>query len=163
VRSVEVCQPANFNGGGQIVISGHKGAVARAVELCKKRGAQRVVELPVSAPFHCPLMEPAAERVKVALTRIEIGSLAVPVVANVDAAPNRDRGRVVDLLVRQVTAPVQWEQSIERLATEGVTRAFEVGPGAVLRGLVRRIAKDIGKEIEVHCVGEPRDVREVRL
>jgi [acyl-carrier-protein] S-malonyltransferase len=158
-RQGEVLSPANFNGAGQIVISGHAGAVDRAVASAKERGAQRAVRLQVSAPFHCALMQPAADRLRAALAGVAIAPLSAPVVANVDAQPNQDRGRVADLLIAQVTAPVRWEESVTRLAADGVTRAIEVGAGSVLRGLVKRIAK----EIQVTSVGEPHEVKGVEV
>jgi [acyl-carrier-protein] S-malonyltransferase len=155
----EVLSPANFNGANQIVISGHKAAVERAVAAAKGRGASRAVLLQVSAPFHCALMQPAADRLRDALAGVTIGPMRAPVVANVDAAPNQDPGRVADLLVAQVTAPVRWEESVQHLAGRGVTRAIEVGAGSVLRGLVKRIAK----QIEVASVGEPHEVKGVEV
>jgi len=151
----QVCQPANFNGAGQIVISGHAGAVERAMAGAKAKKALKVLPLHVSAPFHCALMQPAAEQVREALWSVEIKPLVVPVVANVDAQPNHDPRRVKDLLVAQVTAPVRWEESMERLAADGVSRAIELGAGSVLRGLAKRIVKDMA----VVSVGEPADVR----
>jgi [acyl-carrier-protein] S-malonyltransferase len=150
----EVVTPANLNGGGQVVIAGHKGAVERACAAAKARGARRAVPLAVSAPFHSPLMKPAAERLAAELARVSFRSPTVPVVTNVEAAPNPDGERVRDLLVRQVTAPVRWEESVERLAALGVTFAVEVGAGNVLGGLVRRIAPGI----EVHGAGLPADI-----
>ncbi len=150
----QVVSPANMNGAGQIVISGHAAAVERAVALAKEKGARRAVILQVSAPFHCALMAPAADRLKEALAPIEVGPLAVPVVANVTAEANSDSSRVKDLLVEQVTSPVRWEQSVRALADMGVTRALELGSGSVLRGLVKRVAK----EIDVTTVGEPHEV-----
>lgn len=152
----EVCAPANMNGANQIVISGHTGAVERAVALAKAKKA-RAMLLQVSAPFHCALQAPAAERLAAALADIAIGELTVPVVANVDAEPNRDAKRVKELLIRQVTAPVRWEESVHRLAALGVTKAYELGSGSVLRGLIRRISKDI----EVTTIGEPHEVKAI--
>jgi [acyl-carrier-protein] S-malonyltransferase len=153
----QVCSPANFNGAGQVVISGHAQAVERAMAAARARGAARAVALQVSAPFHCALMQPAAERVREALGQVTIHQLLAPVVANVDAHPNDDAGRIPDLLVRQVTAPVRWEESVERMAALGVSRALELGAGSVLRGLVKRISK----EIAVTSVGEPAEVKAV--
>ncbi len=115
----EVVSPANLNGGGQVVIAGHKAAVERACAAAKARGAKRAMPLAVSAPFHCALMQPAADRLAAELGRIEIAAPEVPVVTNVDAAPNQDPARVRDLLTRQVTAPVRWEESVECLAVDG--------------------------------------------
>jgi [acyl-carrier-protein] S-malonyltransferase len=139
----EVVSPANLNGGGQVVIAGHKAAVERACVAAKARGAKRAMPLAVSAPFHCSLMQPAADRLAGELARVEIAAPELPVVTNVEATPNQDPARVRDLLTRQVTAPVRWEESVERLASMGVTRAIEVGAGNVLAGLVRRIAPAI--------------------
>lgn len=139
----DACQAANFNGAGQVVIAGHKGAVERAMKLAKDKGAKLVKALPVSAPFHSALMAPAAERLEAELARVEIGPMKVPVVANVTAEPNRDAAQVRSLLVRQVTGSVRWEETVLTLARMGVTEAYEVGAGNVLRGLVKRIAPSI--------------------
>ena len=136
----ESCQPANFNGAGQVVVAGHKAAVERAMALAKQKGAKLVKALPVSAPFHSALMAPAAERLRVELERVKISPLQLPVVANVTAEPNSDAARVKELLHRQVTGSVRWEESVQKLAALGVDEAYEVGPGAVLAGLVKRIA-----------------------
>jgi [acyl-carrier-protein] S-malonyltransferase len=136
----DACQPANFNGAGQVVVAGHKGAVERAMALAKQKGAKLVKALSVSAPFHSALMAPAAEKLRVELERVKVAPLAVPVVANVTAEPNDDPARVKDLLYRQVTGSVRWEESVQKLASLGVDEAFEVGPGNVLAGLVKRIA-----------------------
>jgi [acyl-carrier-protein] S-malonyltransferase len=147
-------EPANLNGGGQIVISGHAEAIDRAIPEAKAAGAKRAVRLQVSAPFHCSLMKPAADRLAEALAAITLAAPAVPVVANVTAEPNQDPARIKDLLVQQVTAPVRWEESVQAIAKLGVTRAYELGSGAVLKGLVKRIADSI----EVTTIGEPHEV-----
>ena len=151
VAGGEVVSPANLNGGGQVVIAGHKAAVDRACVALKAKGAKRAVPLAVSAPFHCALMQPAAERLSVELARVELATPEVPVITNVEAAPNRDASRIPELLARQVTAPVRWEESVQRLASLGVRRALEVGAGNVLAGLVKRISP----EIEVLAAGDP--------
>ncbi|XXU02946.1 ACP S-malonyltransferase [Sorangium sp. So ce834] len=138
----EVVAPANYNGPGQIVIAGHSPAVARAREMAAARGG-KAVALKVSAPFHCALMRPAAERLRPELERTQLRPLAFPVIANVDAAPNADPERVPSLLLRQVDGTVQWMRTIERMAEDGVTHALEIGPGKVLAGLVKRITKQI--------------------
>lgn len=138
----EVVAPANFNSPGQIVIAGHAGAVGRAIEIAKGRGFRKAMLLPVSAPFHCSLMSPAGVRLGEALDAIPISPMETPVVTNVEAAPNSDKDRVKDLLVRQVSAPVLWEASVMRMVEEGVGRFIEIGPGKVLSGLVKRISKD---------------------
>jgi [acyl-carrier-protein] S-malonyltransferase len=138
----EVVSPANFNAPGQIVIAGHAAAVARAIALANARGG-KAIPLKVSAPFHCALMRPAADRLAPLLGDVPMRPLAFPVVANVDAAPNADPSRVRELLVRQIDGPVRWMESVERMAAEGVTHALELGPGKVLAGLVKRIAKSI--------------------
>ncbi|MDB4966596.1 MAG: S-malonyltransferase [Myxococcales bacterium] len=137
------CQPANYNGGGQVVIAGHKSAVDRAMALAKQKGAKMVKALTVSAPFHSSLMAPAAEKLQAELERVKISPLKIPVVANVTAEPNDDAGRVKELLYRQVTGSVRWEETVQRLAAHGVDEAFEVGPGNVLQGLLKRIAPGI--------------------
>ncbi len=139
----EIVSAANFNGAGQVVIAGHKAAVDRACVAAKSRGAKRAMPLSVSAPFHCALMQPAADRLAVALAGVSFAPLAVPVVTNVEAAKNQDASRVRELLTRQVTAPVRWEESVEAIAAMGVTEAIEVGVGRVLAGLVKRIAPSI--------------------
>lgn len=137
----QVVSPANYNSAGQVVIAGHTEAVARAVELAKEKGAKRAMLLPVSAPFHCSLMAPAGERLVEVLTDISMNEMALPVVTNVEAAPNQDASRVCDLLARQVCAPVRWQETITCMVNLGVTRYIEVGPGKVLSGLVKRMAK----------------------
>jgi len=135
-------QVANLNAPGQTVIAGSSVAVKRAIELAKAKGAKRVVPLPVSAPFHSALMAPAAMRLEAVLRAIPIRDLRVPLVTNVDADVLVDRTKVVDVLVRQVTSPVRWEEGIARLAKEGTDTFVEVGPGKVLSGLIRRIVSD---------------------
>ncbi|MFI5289205.1 MAG: ACP S-malonyltransferase, partial [Polyangia bacterium] len=139
-------QPANFNGAGQVVVAGHKGAVERAMTLAKQKGAKLVKALPVSAPFHSALMAPAAEKLAAALEKIALSPLRIPVVANVTAEPNRDASQVKDLLIRQVTGSVRWEETMKGLEKAGVDRAFEVGPGSVLAGLLKRSAPGIKME-----------------
>lgn len=139
----EVVSPANFNSPGQIVIAGHAGAVGRAIEIAKGRGYRKAMPLPVSAPFHCALMQPAAERLKAVLAGVAVADLSVPVVSNVEAAPYREGSRVRELLTAQVCAPVRWDESVLKMAGLGVTRMIEIGPGKVLSGLVKRIAKEI--------------------
>ena len=137
----EVVAPANFNSPGQIVIAGHAGAVGRAIEIAKARGFRKAMPLPVSAPFHCSLMAPAGERLAQTLAGIEILPLHKPVITNVEALPNRESGRVKELLVKQVSAPVRWEESVLRMSADGAVRFVEIGPGKVLSGLVKRIVK----------------------
>ncbi len=136
----EVVSAANWNGGGQIVVAGHVGAVRRAVVLAKERGAKRVIELAVSAPFHCPLMAPAAAGLAKVLEPVEVRELRVGVVTNVEARVNTESARVKELLVQQVTSPVRWEESVQELERLGCTSMVEVGPGRVLTGLVKRIS-----------------------
>jgi [acyl-carrier-protein] S-malonyltransferase len=150
----EVVAPANVNGGGQVVIAGHRAAVERAGAAAKALGAKRVLPLPVSAPFHSALMKPAEDRLAPALRTLESHNPRVPVLANVDAEFKRDGASAIDALVRQVSRPVQWEQSVRRLASEGVTAYVEVGPGTVLSGLIRKIHKDAS----VAAVGSPGDI-----
>jgi [acyl-carrier-protein] S-malonyltransferase len=155
----QVCEPANFNGGGQVVISGHAEAIDRAVAAAKGKGAKRAVKLQVSAPFHCALMQPAAERLAEALEGVQVHAMQIPVVANVTAEPNRDQTRVKELLIRQVTGSVRWEESVLAMVQLGVDNALEVGAGSVLRGLVKRIASDL----TVAGAGEPDDIKSVEV
>jgi [acyl-carrier-protein] S-malonyltransferase len=142
VSSGEVLTPANFNCPGQIVIAGHSNAVNRALERVKKEGKKAVL-LPVSAPFHSPLMKPAGERLEKTLEGIPIGDLKVPVVTNVEAEFNRSKERVKGLLVAQVSSPVRWEESIRRMTDDGIEQVLEIGPGKVLSGLMKRINPNV--------------------
>ena len=137
-----VVSPANFNGGDQIVISGAAKAVAAACEAAKAAGAKRALPLPVSAPFHCALMRPAAERLATELRAVPQGAFRFPVVANVTAKAYGAGDRVAEVLIRQITAPVRWEESVREMRESGADSFLEVGPGKVLSGLVRRIGKD---------------------
>lgn len=138
----EVVEIANVNSELQIVIAGHRTAVERAVALAKERGGRKSVLLPVSAPFHCALMAPAAEGLAVALAGVKVSDPAIPVVRNVDGSVTRRAADVVPLLLRQVASPVRWTDCVQRLAAEGACAFVEVGPGRVLSGLVRRIVED---------------------
>ncbi|MBJ6765109.1 ACP S-malonyltransferase [Myxococcaceae bacterium JPH2] len=139
----QVVSPANYNSPEQTVIAGDAAAVERAGVLCKEAGAKKVMPLPVSAPFHCALMDPVKPRLAEVLGRVSLSAPQVPVVTNVEARPNSDVARVVPLLLEQVSAPVRWIECVEALKAEGVTRVIELGPGKVLCGLVKRITKDI--------------------
>ncbi len=138
----QVVSPANFNSAGQVVIAGNTEAVERAMTFAKEHGAKRALPLPVSAPFHCSLMIPAGERLADVLASIKVGDMTVPVITNVEASPNQDALRVCQLLVDQVSAPVLWEDTIACMIKLGVERYIEIGPGKVLAGLVKRMAKD---------------------
>lgn len=138
-----VCSPANVNSPGQTVIAGQKSAVERAVGLAKARGAKKAVMLAVSAPFHCEMMKPAAERLGPVLNEVEFSDLSVPLVTNVDARIIRSGGEARDALLRQVVSPVRWSESVERLLGEGVTRFVELGPGKVLSGLVKQMSREV--------------------
>ena len=150
----EVVAVANDNGGGQVVISGAREAVARAVALARDHGVKRAMLLPVSAPFHCPLMEPAASALTDALAKTDIAAPAVPIVANVTAAATRDPVEIRALLVRQVTGLVRWRESVMTMLGMGADRFFELGAGKVLSGLVRRIAPDAG----IAAAGTPSEI-----
>jgi [acyl-carrier-protein] S-malonyltransferase len=150
----EVCQAANDNGAGQVVVSGHKSAVERAVEIAKSKGAKRAMLLPVSAPFHCALMQPAAEVMAEALSKVQINAPAIPVVANVLARPLSDPKEIVDALVKQVTGTVRWRECVEFMSGAGVTTFYEVGAGKVLSGLVKRLAASASST----AIGTPDDV-----
>src|SRR5277367_493708 len=140
-ESVGVCAAGNDNGGGQVVLSGEKSAVERAVEVAKARGAKRAMMLPVSAPFHCRLMQPAADVMAEALAKVSVEPLVVPVVANVLARPVSEPAKIVRCLIAQVTGTVRWRESILFMTQSGVTSFYEVGAGKVLTGLIKRIAE----------------------
>ncbi|WPO39923.1 ACP S-malonyltransferase [Tardiphaga sp. 42S5] len=150
----EVCHAANDNGGGQVVVSGNKAAVERALEIAKTKGAKRAMLLPVSAPFHCSLMQPAADVMAEALAKVTINKPVVPLVSNVLAAPISDPDEIRRRLVEQVTGTVRWRECVSYMAGQGVTRFLEVGSGKVLSGLVKRIAEGaVGV-----AVGGPNDI-----
>ncbi len=136
----QVCDPANDNGGGQVVVSGNKEAVDRAVEIAKGKGAKRAMLLPVSAPFHCRLMQPAADAMAEALKGVTINAPVVPLVSNVLASAISDPNEIRTRLVEQVTGTVRWRESVAYMAGAGVTKFYEIGAGKVLTGLVKRIA-----------------------
>jgi [acyl-carrier-protein] S-malonyltransferase len=150
----EVCDAANDNGGAQVVVSGHKSAVERAVALAQTRGAKRAVMLAVSAPFHCALMQPAADAMREALASVTVNAPAIPVVANVEAAPITDPNAIRDALVRQVTGTVRWRECVAYMASQGVDSFHEVGSGKVLTGLVKRIAAGASAT----AIGGPDDI-----
>ncbi|WP_112309036.1 ACP S-malonyltransferase [Pseudogemmobacter bohemicus] len=150
----EVCQAANDNDPAQVVVSGHKAAVERAVEIAKARGAKRAILLPVSAPFHCALMQPAAARMAEALAGVVISDPVVPLVANVRAEAVTEASKIADLLVAQVTGSVRWRESVLWMERAGVAEYWEVGAGKALSGMIRRIQK----EAVVKAVGTPQDV-----
>jgi [acyl-carrier-protein] S-malonyltransferase len=150
----QVCQAANDNDPGQVVVSGDKAAIERAVELAKAKGAKRAILLPVSAPFHCALMAPAAEIMAQALADVTILSPAVPVIANVSAKPVSDPNEIRQLLVAQVTGAVRWRETVSWLGAHGVTDVWEIGAGKALSGMVRRIERFIA----CRAVSTPEDV-----
>ena len=151
-----VVSAANLNAPGQVAVSGEKEAVARAGVRAKELGARRVVSLPVSAPFHCDLMQPAEDRLAPELRALVVSDPVVPVVANVDAQPKRSGIEAVEALIRQVSAPVQWEAVVRRMIADGVTTFVEVGPGKVLRQLIRQITKSV----RVTHVNDPKSLEE---
>ncbi|WP_050929439.1 ACP S-malonyltransferase [Aestuariivita boseongensis] len=151
----QVCQAANDNDPAQVVVSGHKEAVERAIEIAKAKGAKRAVLLPVSAPFHCALMAPAAEVMAEALSTVQINAPAVPVIANVLAAPESDPDRIRSLLVEQITGAVRWRESVIEMGAQGVTEIWEIGAGKALSGMVRRI----DREIATQNIATPADVQ----
>lgn len=153
----EVCQAANDNDPGQVVVSGHKAAIERAIDLAKQKGAKRAVLLPVSAPFHCALMEPAADKMAQALADVDIEKPNVPLVANVLASAVSDPATIRSLLIDQVTGSVRWRETVQFMATEGVTEVWEIGAGKALSGMIRRINRDIA----CSAVGSPDDVTKV--
>jgi len=151
----QVCQAANDNDPGQVVISGHKNAVEETIELAKDAGAKRAILLPVSAPFHCSLMQPAADNMAKALSEIILKDPIVPLVANVKANKEVNGETIKDLLVEQVTGSVRWRESIEFMSSEGVSEVYEIGAGKALSGMVRRI----DREINVNQVFDTSSVR----
>ena len=150
----QICAAANDNGGGQVVVSGDKAAVERAVEIAKERGARRAMMLPVSAPFHCALMQPAADAMAAALAKVAVKLPVVPVVANVLVKPVTDPADIVRALVAQVTGTVRWRESVAFMAAAGVTTFYEVGAGKILSGLVKRIV-DGARGV---AIGTPDDI-----
>ena len=150
----EVCQAANDNDPSQVVVSGHRAAVERAVEIAKAKGAKRAMLLPVSAPFHCALMAPAATVMAEALDDVDMQAPAVPLVANVTASAVSDPLTIRSLLVEQVTGSVRWRESVAWMGAQGVTEIWEIGAGKALSGMVRRI----DKEIACRAIGSPEDV-----
>jgi len=150
----QICDVANDNAPGQVVVSGHREAVERAVAVAAERGAKRSVILPVSAPFHCALMQPAADEMKEALAGVAMRQPVVPLIANVTAAPVSDPETIRDLLVRQVTGMVRWREGVLAMKNAGVEQAFEIGAGKVLTGLLKRIDRDLAGQ----AVGEPADI-----
>ena len=150
----EVCQAANDNDPAQVVVSGHKGAVERALEIAKGKGAKRAILLPVSAPFHCALMQPAADAMAAALADVTIAAPSVPLVANVRAEAVSDPELIRALLVEQVTGSVRWRESVAWMVAQGVTEFWEIGAGKALSGMIRRVAKDT----ECKAIGTPEDV-----
>jgi [acyl-carrier-protein] S-malonyltransferase len=154
----QVCEAANDNGGGQVVVSGEKAAVERAIEIAKEKGARRATMLAVSAPFHCALMQPAADVMAEALAKVAIRPPVVPVVANVSAKPMSDPGEIVNALIAQVTGTVRWRETVAFMAASGVDAFYEIGAGKVLSGLVKRIAEGS----RTLAVSTPQDVAAFR-
>lgn len=154
----ETVSPANFNGGGQVVVSGTRRAVEKLIEISQKCGIRRAVWLEVSAPFHCKLMEPAAKQVADALKSISVSKPKIPYIANVDASIHDDSEGISDRLIAQIPNPVRWEESMRLLPTHGISRAVEIGPGKVLTGLLKRITK----EIRTFNIETPDDIKEMK-
>ena len=153
----EVVSPANFNGAGQVVIAGAKSAVERAMALAKERGAKRVLDLPVSAPFHCQLMQPAAEGLERTLHDVAVQPFDIGVITNAEADVNRSAERVKALLIEQAVRPVRWEESVKKLVALNCHRAIEIGPGKILKGLMKRIAPTM----ELENFETPQDLSKV--
>lgn len=155
----EVVSPANFNGAGQVVIAGAKSAVQRAMALAKERGAKRVLDLPVSAPFHCQLMQPAAEGLERTLRDVAVQPFNIGVITNAEADVNRSAERVKALLIEQAVRPVRWEESVKKLVALNCQRAIEIGPGKILKGLMMRIERNM----ELENFEAPQDLAKVIL
>jgi [acyl-carrier-protein] S-malonyltransferase len=154
----EVVSPANLNGGGQIVVAGHVGAVNRAIDVAKARGAKRAVALTVSAPFHCVLMSAAAEGLKQVLEPLAVQPLSVDLIPNVTAQASQDHSQVKSLLFEQMTSPVRWEESMQQLGALGCQAALEIGPGRVLSGLLKRI----DSSLSCASFGDPKNLDDIR-
>jgi [acyl-carrier-protein] S-malonyltransferase len=139
----DVVSPVNFNSPGQVVIAGNKAAVERAGVLCKEAGAKRALPLPVSVPSHCALMQPAADKLEVALKEIEFNTPVIPVINNVDVIAESDPEKIKSALVRQLHSPVRWTEGVQKMSEEGIEKLYELGPGKVLTGLTKRIVKTL--------------------
>ncbi len=155
IASQAGCQAANDNADGQVVVSGLKEAVARACELAKEKGAKRAVELPVSAPFHCCLMQPAAEKMREALANVTINTPKVPVVANVTAFQTTSPDEIRNLLVEQVTGTVRWRESVQYMKSQGILNLVEIGYGRILTGLTKRIEESLSSS----CIQAVEDIK----
>ncbi|MBI2233794.1 MAG: ACP S-malonyltransferase [Micavibrio aeruginosavorus] len=155
--SAEICEAANDNSPGQVVVSGHKGAVEAAIALATERGAKRALLLPVSAPFHCKLMQPAADAMAEALGKTDLKAPVVPVVANVTASAVTDPAQIRNLLVEQITGVVRWRESVSWMKQQGVSEMIEIGAGKVLAGLVKRIESDVAAS----SVATPQQIEEL--
>ena len=153
----EVVSPANFNGAGQVVIAGARSAIERAMALAKERGAKRVLDLPVSAPFHCQLMQPAAEGLERTLHDVAVQPFDIGVITNAEADVNRSAERVKALLIEHAVRPVRWEESVKKLVALNCHRAIEIGPGKILKGLMKRIAPTM----ELENFETPQDLSKV--
>ncbi len=156
-ESGKVVEPANYNSPEQTVIAGHAAAVDRAIAVCKAKGAKRALPLPVSAPFHCSLMSPVQPRLAQVLAGVQMKAPNAPVIANTTAEPNADAGRIADLLLTQVTSPVRWVETVQKMALSGVDTLVELGPGKVLTGLTRRIDKGL----RAYAVEDPAGLQSV--
>ncbi len=152
----EVVEAVNFNAPAQVVIAGHKGAVERACEAARRRGAKRALPLPVSAPFHSSLLRPASERLRERLAQVALATPKVPVLNNIDVASESDPQRIRDALARQAAGPVRWSETIARMAADGITHVVEIGPGKVLSGLTKRIAPQLTNL----AIGDPAALHE---
>jgi [acyl-carrier-protein] S-malonyltransferase len=152
----QVVEAVNFNAPSQVVIAGHKAAVERACAAARQLGAKRALLLPVSAPFHSSLLQPAAERLRAYLAKVEIRAPVIPLINNVDVAIETDPSRIADALARQAAGPVRWVEIVRLLASQGVTHVIECGPGRVLAGLTRRIAP----ELESLAIFDPESLKE---
>jgi len=158
----EVVSPANFNSPWQVVISGHTKAVSRAVEKALEKGAKKTVMLAVSAPFHCSLMKPAAERLEEALQEVPVYDIRTPVISNADAQPYPSKERIKDLLVKQVNHPVRWEESMREMIKKGIKTVMEIGPGKVLTGLMRRISQGV-KTLNLENLEDLKEISQQKL
>jgi [acyl-carrier-protein] S-malonyltransferase len=157
----KIVVPANYNGAGQIVIAGHAEAVDTAIDVLKSKGGRKMMKLPVSAPFHSPLMEPAQKAKEPILNALEIKEPFCPLINNIDAAPVRDPEAIRQGLIRQIPGAVRWEATMKYLLSEGVTLFIELGPGKVLSGIASRMAKEVGAEVRTIAIANPEDIAQL--
>ena len=155
----EVCQVANDNAPGQVVISGTKSAINRAINISKEKGVRKCITLPVSAPFHCSLMLPAAKKMAEALKEVSFSNFRLPIISNVTAVKTKESNEIKNLLIKQIESPVRWRESVVYMVKNGVTKFIEIGPGKVLSGLIKRIDRNV----DIISVNDLEDLKNIKL